>query len=79
MAKDADRRSVTVGFRGGLGDNGDLRAMGKTVPGAGINDMRITTTIDFNKLFGITGGGESLVPQVNGARIKITKLVHVAD
>ena len=39
----------------------------------------ITTTIDFNKLFGITGGGESLVPQVNGARIKITKLVHVAD
>jgi len=79
VAKDADRRSVAVRFCGGLGDHGDLHAMGKSVTGAGINDMRITLAVDFDKLFGVTGGGESLVIKVDGAGVNIPKLVNVAD
>jgi len=79
VPKDADRCSVTVRFCGGLGDHGDLHAMGKAVPGAGINDMRITLAIDFNKLFSVAGGRESLVLQVDGAGVNVSKLVNVTD
>ena len=79
MAKNADRRSVAVRFCGGIGDHGDLHAMGKAVAGAGINDMRIALAFDFDKLFSVAGGGESLVLQVDGTGVNVSKLVNVAD
>ena len=79
MAKHADRRSVAVRFCGGLGDHGDLHAMGKSATGAGINNMRITLAVDFDKLFGVTGCGESVVLQVDGAGVNVSKLVNVED
>ena len=79
MAKDADRRSVAVRFFGDLGDYSDLHAMGKAVAGAGVDDVGIAAAVDFDKLFGVAGGGESLVLQVDGAGIDIPELVNVAD
>ena len=41
--------------------------------------MRIALAFDFDKLFSVAGGGESLVLQVDGAGVNVSKLVNVAD
>ena len=53
--------------------------MGEAVAGAGIDDVGITTAIEFDELFGVAAGGEGLVFQVDGAGVNVSELIDIAD